>query len=74
MDKKANQHLKTRHVKPPGRVTGLQKSNDVMFKSNIELNHKREAHLEAEILKTRRVSMRIFQFISIFVVSLRYSG
>ena len=48
---------------------GLQESTDLMFKSNIELNHKREAHLEAGILKTRRVPMRIFQFISNFVVS-----
>ena len=46
------------------RVTGINRS-----KKNIELNHKHEAHLETGILKTRRAPMRIFQYISIFVVS-----
>ena len=48
---------------------GLQESTDLMFKSNIELNHKPEAHLETGILKTRHAPMRIFQFNFIFVVS-----
>ena len=48
---------------------GLQESTDLMFKSNIELNHKPEAHLETGILKTRHTPMRIFQFNFIIVVS-----
>ena len=69
MDLKANQHSKNKTHKTSQQNIGLQKSTALILESNIELNHKCEAHLETGILKTRRAPMRIFHFISIFVVS-----